>query len=56
MLSFHHKDSKNKSFSLGDIVRNGRSFEKIKKEISKCVILCSDCHRILHYKKIEKNK
>jgi uncharacterized protein YxeA len=47
-LDFHHKD-KNKEFSIADSVSNGKSIESIKKEIDKCIILCSNCHRELHF-------
>jgi hypothetical protein len=44
-LDFHHLYDK--EFSLG--AATGRySIERIKKEIDKCVILCSNCHRKLH--------
>ena len=44
-LEFHHHD-KNKSHNVGNMVgRGGCSIDKIKKEISKCVVLCCRCHR-----------
>jgi hypothetical protein len=43
-LDFHHLG--NKEFNICDAVRKGYSLDKIKKEIEKCSILCSNCHRI----------
>ncbi len=45
-LEFHHKND-NKEFILSKAHNFG--WEKILKEINKCDILCSNCHRILHY-------
>ncbi len=47
-LDFHHKDSSTKEFNIGQYVRNG-GINRLKKEIDKCTILCSNCHRKLHY-------
>lgn len=49
-LEFHHL--KGKDFGLS---RRGltRSWEKIKKEIDKCVLLCANCHREVHAKKLQ---
>lgn len=46
-LSFHHKDPKKKDFGLSD---GGitRSWEKTRKEIDKCVLLCMNCHMEVH--------
>ena len=46
-LDFHHLDEGNKKFGLS---QNGmtRSWDKTKKELEKCVLLCSNCHRELH--------
>lgn len=44
-LEFHH--TKNKSFNISDAIwRFGLS--KLKSEINKCIILCSNCHRKIH--------
>jgi len=48
-LDFHHKDSTSKENTINVLYKNGCSMDKIKKEINKCVILCSNCHRKLHY-------
>ncbi|PIR87977.1 MAG: hypothetical protein COU10_01705 [Candidatus Harrisonbacteria bacterium CG10_big_fil_rev_8_21_14_0_10_45_28] len=46
-LDLHHRDSKEKDFGLS--VRGlTRSWEKIKKEADKCILLCSNCHREIH--------
>lgn len=46
-LDFHHKDPKKKDFSLS--VRGlTRSWDKIKNEINKCVLVCANCHREIH--------
>lgn len=46
VYDFHHLDPSQKDFSLG---ANYRSFESAKSELDKCVLLCSNCHRIRHY-------
>ena len=48
---FHHPDPTQKDVSLGsgsDIFK--RSWEKIKPEIDKCILLCANCHRVEHAK------
>ncbi|MDO8590725.1 MAG: hypothetical protein Q7R65_01965 [bacterium] len=46
-LDFHHRNPKQKDFSLS--VRGlTRSWEKIQKEIKKCVLICANCHREIH--------
>lgn len=47
-LDFHHKDEKLKTIEIARVASLGWSIEKIQKEIDKCVILCSNCHRKLH--------
>jgi len=49
-LDFHHRDPSIKKKNLYLMCRDGYSFEKIKKEIDKCDVLCSNCHRKLHWK------
>jgi len=46
-LSFHHVDPKEKSFGISARGLT-RSWEKIKEEIDKCVLLCANCHMELH--------
>ena len=47
LLDFHHKDPTQKDFQISQGERFG--WEKVKKEIDKCVVLCSNCHRDFHY-------
>ncbi len=46
-LDFHHIDGRNKKFDLSTRGLT-RSWEKIRDEISKCVLVCSNCHREIH--------
>lgn len=46
-LDFHHIDPSIKDGSIANLVRS-RSFASLKKEIEKCVVLCSNCHRKVH--------
>lgn len=47
-LDFHHLDSNEKDRSLSLSIKWGWGKNRIKKEIDKCVVLCSNCHRKLH--------
>lgn len=47
ILQFHHLKDKKADISM--LYRKGWSFDKIKKEIEKCIILCSNCHIELHF-------
>ena len=50
ILEFHHTNHKQRKFNLG-LSCSLRSWESILKEISKCKILCSNCHRLEEFKK-----
>lgn len=43
-LDLHHIDPKIKSFSIGHRGYT-RSWEKVKEELNKCVLVCANCHR-----------
>jgi len=50
-LEFHHLDRSDKTSEISRMVNHGASKKKILEEASKCVILCSNCHRKLHYER-----
>lgn len=45
-LEFHHLDPKEKEFDWGKLRKRGWS--SIKKELDKCICVCSNCHREIH--------
>lgn len=45
-LDFHHKNPLEKEISL---TGNTFSFERQKKEADKCMLVCANCHREIHY-------
>ncbi|MBR9703980.1 hypothetical protein GOV12_01090 [Candidatus Pacearchaeota archaeon] len=51
-LDFHHKNNKQKDFAIGKMVSEGYSINRVKEELMKCIVLCSNCHRKIHYKNI----
>ncbi len=46
-LDFHHLDANEKEFGIS---KDGitRSWKKVQKELDKCVLICSNCHREVH--------
>lgn len=50
-LEFHHLNEEQKDFNISTAVKMGYSIERLKNEMDKCVVLCSNCHRKLHYNK-----
>lgn len=45
-IDFHHKDPNEKEFTIGKYRSRSRAW--LREEISKCVCLCSNCHRKVH--------
>lgn len=54
VLDFHHLG--NKDFTIAQKVKEGCSLNTIKREIEKCIVVCANCHRELHYQQQQKNK
>ena len=46
-IDFHH--IKGKDRNIAKMVNSGCSIDNLKKEMKKCIVLCSNCHRIEHY-------
>ena len=47
VYDFHHRDPSEKDTSIGTLC--SRTWLKVLKELQKCDLLCSNCHRIEHY-------
>lgn len=45
VFDFHHTDPSSKDFT---IAKNFKSFDSIKAELDKCILLCANCHRKRH--------
>jgi len=48
-LDFHHTDPSIKEGTVSSMIRS-KSREAILEEISKCVVVCRNCHADIHYK------
>jgi DNA-binding CsgD family transcriptional regulator len=51
-LEFHHLDPNEKDFSISG---KSISFERLKKEVDKCILVCRNCHGEIHHE-IEEEK
>ena len=47
LLDFHHL--RDKEYNISDMLVRGLSLDKIQREISKCKVLCRNCHALEHY-------
>lgn len=47
-LEFHHLDPTKKDFGIGN-KGNTMKFNRIKEEADKCMLVCSNCHREIHF-------
>ena len=45
-MEFHHLDPTQKDFGISS--NSNRAWEKIRIELDKCVLVCSNCHREIH--------
>jgi len=46
-LEFHHLNSDEKDFGIS-AKGYTRSFESVKRELDKCILVCANCHREIH--------
>lgn len=49
VYDFHHIDEKTKTGNVSKLIKS-TSFEIVLEEARKCLLLCANCHRILHEK------
>lgn len=47
VFEFHHLDPREKDLNPCHAMQ--RSWKNLKKELDKCIMLCANCHRILHH-------
>ena len=47
-LDFHHLDPNTKEFGISKV--STPSWDRLKKEVDKCILLCANCHREEHAK------
>lgn len=48
-LDFHHKDPNEKEITANAMIKMKWSIDNINRELAKCDILCSNCHRKFHH-------
>ena len=46
-LEFHHLEPEHKDFHFGSTKTT--NIDKIRKELDKCILVCANCHREIHY-------
>ena len=51
-LEFHHLDPNLKEFSISKAGSGHWNFDRIKKELDLCILLCANCHREVHDEQI----
>ena len=47
IFELHHHDQSGKETGISKILHH--SWEKVEKELRKCILVCSNCHRIIHH-------
>jgi hypothetical protein len=45
VLQFHHLDPTKKDFTIGG---KSWSYERLKQEVDKCILVCANCHIEIH--------
>lgn len=45
-LEYHHTNKENKFMDVSTMITQGYSTDRIKSELDKCVVLCSNCHSV----------
>ena len=50
VLCFHHRDPKNKDFTISDDILRVTSIKRLRNEIEKCDVVCMNCHAKRHWR------
>lgn len=50
-LDYHHVDQSKKKFTIASSLT--RSMSDLIKEVDKCILICSNCHREIHANELE---
>lgn len=53
-LEFHHIEPTKKDFTISN--SSVLSFDKCKQEVDKCILVCANCHREIHYNETLKKR
>lgn len=51
-IDFHHLDPSQKESGVARLLHNTRSKSTFLKELAKCIPLCANCHRKVHYEEL----
>jgi len=51
-LDFHHNIG-DKEFNIGTELGKSCKLSKLKQEVDKCILVCSNCHRKIHYNEVD---
>ena len=54
IYELHHHDQEGKETNISSIMHH--SWAKVEKELRKCILVCANCHRILHHLARERRK
>lgn len=49
ILEFHHTDPSQKEINISAAIAQGWGWERLIVEIKKCIVVCSNCHKIIHW-------
>jgi len=55
-LDFHHLDESTKLFNIRDPKARTMALSKLIEELNKCIVVCSNCHREIHYEERNSRK
>ena len=55
-LDFHHVDATEKHNNLARMVDESRPYAVLDAEMAKCEVLCSNCHRKMHWNERQQTK